>query len=336
MAIISTNTLPQMTDLVKRSFDDGLKNLPQVMRNSGIVMEEKMPMHTGEFKRFAERVHRNQYASTRDEGQGTTEATVQYGYEKDMQVYTVALGVSITKRMRVAGKDQPILDQITSLSEVCTNTMDLDLAHRLTFHTATAYTNRDGDSINITTGDGLALASAVHTLTGSASTYSNIVSGNPQFSKGALENAEKLFAEETLNNLGEKMMMRGDTIITTDDPNTIHQVRELMNATADVETSNSATFNVYKNAYKHVISGRIATTAAGAVDSTKKKYWFLADSTSSDFYLCILENPYLTNPASGNSSEDSDTENRTYRTAATYGMAIVTGRWIKCSTGLGS
>ena len=201
MAIISSALLPQMTDLVERSFEDGLKSLPQVMRNSGFVVEEAMAAHTGEFKRFAERVHRNQYAYGRDECQGTTEATVQYGYEKDMQVYTVALAVSITKRMRVAGKDQPILDQITSLSEVCPSRIDIDLAHRLTFHTATTYTNIDGDSISITVGDGLALASSVHTLTGSSSTYSNIISGNPQFSKGALENAEKLFAEETLNNL---------------------------------------------------------------------------------------------------------------------------------------
>jgi hypothetical protein len=29
-------------------------------------------------------------------------AKVQYGYEKDLQVYTVSLEVSITKRMRVA------------------------------------------------------------------------------------------------------------------------------------------------------------------------------------------------------------------------------------------
>jgi len=35
--------------------------------------------------------------------------------------------------MRVAGKNQDILDEITSLSEVCPTTIDLDLAHRLTF-----------------------------------------------------------------------------------------------------------------------------------------------------------------------------------------------------------
>jgi len=35
------------------------------------------------------------------------------------------------------------------------------------------------------------------------------------------------------------MVCDPDTIITTDDPNTINQVRELLNATADVDTSNS-------------------------------------------------------------------------------------------------
>ena len=60
------------------------------------------------------------------------------------------------------------------------------------------------------------------------------------------------------------MSLKADTILTTDDPNTINQVRELMNATADVSTSNSATFNVYKNKYRHVVAPRIATTATGA------------------------------------------------------------------------
>ena len=129
-------------------------------------------------------------------------------------------------------------------------------------------------------------------------------------------------------------MSKGDTIITADDPNTIHQVRELMFAESNVDTSNSGTFNVYKNAYKHVIVPRIATTAAGAVDSTKKKYRFLADSASSDFYLCMLEQPYVMSPSKGNNGEDADTENWTYRAASTYGMAIVTGRRIKTSTGL--
>ena len=301
------------------------------MRNSGIVVESALPKHTGEFKRFAERIHRNQYASIRDEWDVSEQALSQYGYEKDMQVYTISLEISITKRMRVAGKDQPIIDEITNLSEVCPSTMDLDLSHRLTFAWATNFTDRGWNTISIDVGDDLALISAVHELTGSATTYSNQIIGNPQFSKWALELAEKSFVEEAYNNLWEKVTVTPDTIITTDDPNTINQVRELLNSTADVSTSNSGTSNVYANKYKHVSLWRLATTASGAKDTTKSKYWFLIASKESDFNLCTLESPYVKAPRDWNNGEDFSSENWNYLTAATYGIAIVTWKWIKGS-----
>lgn len=333
---INTYTLPQLTDLIVRSYQDALQSLSQDMKNSGIVIDDTLAMKTWVYKRFAERIHRDQYASARPEWDIARMGKVQYGYEKDATVTTVAKEISITKLMRIAGKNKEMMDQITTLTDVCPNTIDLDLAHRLTFHTATTYTNRDGQTIDIKVGDGLALASASHTLTGSATTYNNIITGNPQFSKWALENAEKLFVEETLNNFGEKMLMEPDTIITTDDRNTINQVKELLHATANVDSSNAGTFNVYQAKYKHVIIRRIATTAVGAVDSTKKKYWFLASSKDADFYLVNLEQPYIKTPADGNNGEDFSSESRKYLCGATYGIAIVTGRWIKCSTGLWS
>lgn len=336
MPQLSSSTLSQFTDLVKRSFDDGLERLPQVLRNSGLVVEKAMPMHTGDTVRIAERLHRTPYASTRDEGDISSSALVQYGYEKDIQVDTVTLEVSITKRMRVAGKDQEILDAVTSLSEVVPDTMDLDLTHRLTFAWSTSYTNRDGDSVAIDTGDDLALIYSAHTLTGSSTTYSNQISGNPQFSKGALENAEKSFVENTFDNLGNKMLIIPDTIITTDDPNTVNQVRELLNATADVDTSNSGTSNVYKSKYKHVVLPRLATSATGAVDTDKRKYWFLASQKASDFNLCVLESPYLKTPMDGNNGEEFSSENWNYLAGGTYGIGIVTGRWIAWSKGDGS
>lgn len=337
MPNISSYTFPQMTDLVTRSFQDGLKTLPQVMRNSGIVVEEAMPQHTGEFKRFAERIQRNQYASVRDEGDISKMAKVQYGYEKDLQVYTVSLEVSITKRMRVAWKNQEILDQITSLSEVCPATMDLDLTHRLTFAFASSYVSRDGITIDTTVGDGQALIYNAHTLTGSSTTYSNAITSNPAFSKAALENAEQLFVEATFNNLGEKMSMKPDVIITTDDPNTVNQVRELLKSTASIaDDKNAGVINVYKAKYRHVVLPRLATTATGAVDTSKRKYWFLASTADSDFYLSVLEAPYLKTPADWNNGEEFSSENWKYLTAATYGIAIVTGRWIKGSNGSGS
>ena len=337
MPNISSYTLPQMTDLVDRSFKHSLETLPQVMRNSGLVVEEVMPKHTGEFRRYAERLQRNQYASVRDEGDISKMWKVQYGYEKDLQVYTVSLEISITKRMREAWKNQDILDQITSLSEVCPATMDLDLTHRLTFAFASNYTSRDGVVVDTTVWDGNPLIYNAHTLTGSATTYSNQITANPTFSKAALENAEKLFVEETYNNLGEKMMMKPDVIVTTDDPNTCNQVRELLKSTASiVDEKNAGVINVYKEKYRHVVLPRLATTVNGATDTSKKGYWFLASTKDSDFYLAVLEAPYLKTPADGNNGEEFSSENRKYLTAATYWMCIVTGRWIKGSNGSGS
>ena len=75
-----------------------------------------MPMNTGLYKRYAERLHKNQYASYRAEGDAAAQALVQYGYEKDLGVYTVAQAVSITELMRIGGKDKEILDEVTLLS----------------------------------------------------------------------------------------------------------------------------------------------------------------------------------------------------------------------------
>ena len=324
MAIqVSSYSLPQMTDLVERSFQDGLQTLPMVMKNSGVVILDTMPRNSGDSKLFAERVTTDQYASVRDEGAVAEAGAVQYGYEKVAQVYTIAKTIGITKRMRIAGKDRSILDEITNLSEVCPNTQELDLSHRLTFAWSTSYTYK-GTSRDLTTGDTKALIATDHTLTGSATTYSNQVTGNPAFSKGALEIAEKSFVEGSFDNLGVKISVVPSVLITTDDPNTVNEVRQLLNATADVNSSNSGTSNVYRSKYKHVANPRIATDSNGGVDSTKAKYWFLASERASDFYMCELEAPYTELIKSNDSSE-----NWNYLAAATYLISIVTGRWIR-------
>lgn len=303
------------------------------MRDAAFVVSDVIPHGTGDTKRFAERITRNQYASTRAEGAVSQMAQVQYGWEKDATAYTVSLEISITKRMRDAGKNQEMLDQITDLSEVCPNRMELDLSHRFTFAWSTSYVTLEGTSTDITTGDGKALIATDHALTGSATTYSTQILGNPAFSKAALEIGEKSYVEGSFNNLGEKVPMKPDTIMTTDDPNTIHQVQELMNATADVLTSNSGTHNVYRGAYKHVINPRIATTATGGVDATKAKYWFLLCSMSSDLHFSVLNDAYLKTPADGNNGEEFSSENWKYLAGADYCIAAVTAKWVRGSKG---
>lgn len=336
MANFSSYSMPQFTDLITRSFLYAKKALPQVMRNAAFVISDVMPHGTGNTRRYAQAVDATQYAGIRDEGGVSRQAQIQYGYEKDLTTYTISQERSITKLMRDAGKNPEMKKAITDLSNVCPNTIDLDLAHRFTFATATSYSRVAGGTtttVDTTVGDGLALLSAVHKLTGSATTYNNIITGNPQFSKGALENAEKLFVEETYDNLGVKMAMTADTILTTDDPNTINQVRELLNAQANVDSANAGTFNVFKGAYKHVIAPRIATTGTGATDTTKRKYWFLIASKNSSMYFTVLNEPYLKTPMDGNNGEEFSSENWNYLAAADYGICIVSPEWVKGSSG---
>lgn len=333
---LNTWSFPQLVDLVKRTHLNALQSVPDGIRNAPFLIEETMQQGTGLYKRYAERIHVNEYALRRDEWAPASAATTQYGYEKDLSVATVALEVSITELMRLAGKDQDKMDKVEALAKAVPNRIALDLAHRITFATATTYTNIDGETVDITTGDSLALASASHTLTGSGTTYSTVITSNPQFSKGALETAEKSFVENTYNNLGEKMVIKPDTILIGDDPNTRNSARELLNATADITTSNSGTVNVYKSKYTLVEDGRIATTAAGAPDSTKAKYWALVASKASDFHLTILQPSTLSLPTESNNGTDISTGNQSFVVRGVHGICIVTARAWRISTGLWS
>lgn len=333
---LNTASLPQLTDLVTRMFEKGLESVPQNLRKSGIINEMAIPEGTGQFRRYAELPDRNLYAYNKAEGAAARQAAIQYGYEKDMQIKRIWLDVGITVEERKQNKYPEVIRRLTDLSEVCPASIELDLNHRFTFGFATSYSDRSGDTIDTTVWDGFALFYTAHTLTGSALTYNNIVPGNPQFSKGALASAKRLTVEETYNNLGEKVAMEFDTIICTDDEDTNNQIDELLNATADVTSSNAGTFNVYKGEMRKTRLPLLATTAAWAVDTTKRKYWGIVASKDSQFHLGVSEAPYLKTPRDGNNGEDFSTENWNYASRAAYGIAITGARWIKMSSGTGA
>jgi len=334
MPNINTGTLSQYSDIISRVFEKKKETYPMVLRDSTLVQKVNKSLGTWDSIRFAEEIDMDLYAKYRAEWNQSTTALTQYGYEKDVTIEYFTKEIEITRKMRDAGKDNIVRKLIDLLTDAPFRKMELDLAHRFTFAWSTSYTDNGGLSVDVSVWDGLALISGSHTLTGSATTYSNQVTGNPQFSKGSLELAERLFAEETYNNLGERVAMTPDTIVTTNDPVTVNTVKELLGARADVETSNSGTFNVYGwGWYKHIIVPLIHTTAAWALDTTKRKYWFVASSMDTDFQLATLNSAYLNLPAQGKSGEDFSSENWKYLSWISYAMAILTGRWIKGSKG---
>lgn len=335
---LNTVSLPEFTDLVEREWLE----TPMMVESpiADVYLKMDIADHTGDTRRFTE-IDVETYADEKPEGADAAFAGVQKGYEKDLTLRRFAKQIKISWEMRNYNKYEQVVSQLTSLYHFCPKRMELDLTHRLTFADATSYVDRDGRTVDLTVGDGLAVISSAHTLTGSAITYSNVVPGNPQFSKGGLEAAERVANTNIYSNLGERRVMNFNTIITSDDPTTVNDVRQLLESMADTTQNNSGVVNVYKGKYKHIIVPQLATTAIGGYDDTKKKRWFLAaingsPSNSVQAYLAMKEQPNLKTPAPGNNLDNGQNDDWIYGTRATYGIVFVSGRGIIMSTGTGA
>jgi hypothetical protein len=257
------------------------------------------------------------------EGDQAARAKVQQGYSKSMTAFRVAENISITYEMRTQNKYPEVVSRLTSAGAKGPKTIELDLSHRITFATATSYTDRDGRTVDTSTGDALALASTVHKLKGSSTTFRNILANNPRLSKGALESMERMIIENTFSQLGEKKTLSYDILFTTDDPNTVNTAREYLQSTADLTGSNAGIVNVYKGKYTHVVLPYIATDANGNVDTTKRYYWGLASSSSSGgktIKFGIWEEPHMMTPGANLNSEDVQTDDWEFRCRAGYGI----------------
>lgn len=330
---LTTATLSDLTKNAKVLFLKGLDSVMPAAQSSGLFRMEPIADNTGDTREYTE-IDLEEYASLKPEGDQSSRASVQQGYSKTAKLKRISKDIGITYEMRHYNKYSEVVSRLTNLGRLASNRIELDLQHRITFGTATSYTDKDGESVNIAVGDTLALFSTVHTVRGSATTFRNRLANNPVFSKGALESMEQMIIENSINQLGEKITISYDVIYSTDDPNTVNTIREHLKSTAAPAANNNGVINVFQGKYRHVVLPLIATTAAGSVDSTKAKYWGLASTINSQAYLAMNEAPRMkTPPADGKSNEDFSTDNWDYGVRAGYFIVIPGARWISLSTG---
>ena len=270
---LNTVTFPELTDLVNRNFVSvGGMIVPTAKQ---LFITDTAGAGEGELKLLQE-YDTSTYAKAKPQGVDAKKAAFGIGYYITIKVKRIGIESEITFEMRRYNKKQEVMSAITSLPYFCPQRVELDLTHRLTFATSTSYVDMDGNTVDLTVGDGLALLSTVHTLKFSSTTYSNRVSGDPLFSKGGLEAAELLTTTDILSNFAEKRVMDFNTIVTGNNPTVVNAVKQFLRSTSDNTQNNSGVVNVNKDKYRHVILTQLATTATGAADSTKKNWWFLA------------------------------------------------------------
>ena len=335
---LNTVSIADMTDLVEREWSI-FNDMVTVGPAQSLYIGEDISNFTGNTRRYTE-IDARTYANEKPEGEDATKQSVQQGYTVTMTMRRFAAEIDITWEMRRLNKVPEVVSQLTSLSHFCPQRLELDATHRLTFMTATSYTDLDGVSVTTTVGDTLALVSAVHTLRGTATTFSNVITGNPAFSRGGLEVAEAQANTQILSQYGERRVMQFNTIVTGDDPTTVNNVKQFLKSVTDVDQNNPGVVNVYLGKYQHIVLSYMATTAAGAYDSTKAAYWALVATGQGvrgwQAYIGVWERPNLRVPSPGNNGEDIHNDDWTYGTRCAYGIATVSPRGFLGSTGAGA
>jgi len=158
---LNTATLPELTDLVRRDWLNGQEFAPRNAKQ--LFITEPIGAGNGSTKQYNE-VDGETFADFKAEGANTTKAKAGIGYNVTMTARTFSKEIDITLEMRNDNRYREVGSLITSLSEFCENRMDLDLTHRLTFAGATSYTDKNGETVATTTGDGFSLCYSAHTL----------------------------------------------------------------------------------------------------------------------------------------------------------------------------
>jgi hypothetical protein len=271
-------------------------------------------------------------AKKKREGSDFSFLSLTQNYRKSWTVYEIGGETKITWIMRRAAKYRLIQDRIVNLAQSAAKRLEWDLTHRFTFANSTSYTDLDGDTVTTTVGDGLALLSTAHTVPGSATTFRNRVANNPILSKGGLEAAEKLFATQVLDTNGEVTIQEPTHLVITNDPNTYNTALEYLQSVAAPDSSNSGVKNVYNAKYELIVLPFLATTAAGAYDSTKAKYWFLVNLNHKDAVVKVLQQPTFI-PPTDNDGKDFETMDWKYACHAAYAIEIIDPRFVVGSLG---
>lgn len=274
-------------------------------------------------------------AKKKREGADFSFLSLTQNYRKQWSTYEVGGEMKITWNMRRYAKYDEINRALSGMADSVARRVEMDKTHRFTFWTSTSYTDLDGDTVTTTVGDGLALGSTAHTMPGTATTFRNRVANNPVLSKGGLEAAEKLFATQMIDTNGQLVFYTPDTLITTNDPTVVNIARQYLGSSADPDAAHAGVTNPYNGKYRHIVLPFLSTTAAGAYDSTKANYWFLAALSRKDAYCKVGQAPMLI-PPTENDGKEFETMDWKYAAFGSYALVITDARWIVGSLGDGT
>jgi len=328
-------TMPDVQSLARKSFVKGTHKPAADVRR---LFHRESCMWDVSSKRITE-VDRERYASVKTEGQESKTRRVAQGYSKEIHRKTISVTRDLSGEAVKALTAHGLARFAMNVGKDVVDRIELDMANFIGYGASSSYTDMDGFTVDTTTGDGLSLFNASHTLKYSSTTYSNILSGAPSFSESALEDAEDYFNYNVLDNFGHRITMNPNAIITTRKASVKNAVKRLLQSTAPesvggTTNANAGVTNTYQEAYEHLVVD-FDVNAKGITDSNKSYYWMLAalgndPETSFQGYYVSWMSPQ-TAPVEIN--QRKWTMSQTARAA--YGIGAVSGRGILVSQNTG-
>jgi hypothetical protein len=324
---LNSLSFPGFSDNIEKTY---LAFLETYKAESEVLFNKMNVGETAEVIKRLDEQDMSQYAHDKPEGVDAQRLSFGVAYFKEVLAFRYGAQLNVSYEMRVSKRfelSQAIARFMTSLPD----RLELDRQNLLTFAAATSYVNMDGRVVDTTGGDGLAYLSATHPLAFSATTWSNIVAGNPVLSVTSLEAAEKLAVTDILDNFGLPVMMEfTHLIVQKQDPNTVRTAMEILRSTTLVTQANPGVVNTFQQKYELLQLSRVATTATGAIDATKSKWWFLAALKGMNrlqMYEVVWEGPHMNpTPAGSNNGVDVYNDDWTWGGRARYGHACVSAR----------
>jgi len=273
----------------------------------------------------------SQYANDKPEGNDATRLSFGTGYFKNIEAYRIGAQLNISYEMRVA-KRFDLGMAIKRFNSSVVDRMELDRQHRLTFANASSYVNMNGRTVDVTCGDGLPMASAVHPLAFTTTTWSNIAP-TATLTPTALDSMEELFVTDILDNYGLPVQMNAThLIVQRQSPATVRAAMEILRSSTLVTQANPGVVNAYQAKYKLMELTKVATDAMGRIDGTKAGWYMLASLEGANrlqAFEYVWESPTSNvTPMNGNNGVDAYNDDYTFGRRARYAHGCVSARGI--------
>ncbi len=328
---ITTMSMPAIQDLIKKSF------VSETFRPAGDV-RQLFHKETGDWssdRKRVQEVDRDRFAEQKVEGKGSVTRGISQGYAKEIIRKTISVRRVVSGEAYKALTAHGLAEYATQTADDIIDKIELDMRNFLGYGAGSSYTDNGGFTIDTTVGDGNPLFYTAHTLKNSATTYSNILTGAPTISETAMEGAEDYFNYNVMDNNGQRISMKANTIITSAKATMVNRVSRLFGsmspeAIEGTANANAGIMNTYKNKYKHLVV-EFDVTALNVTDSTKSFYWFLAalggspEASFQSYYVSWLS------PQVAPATIDQDEWTLEYVARAAYGIGAVSGKGILVS-----